>query len=182
MAIDWITTLQEEADFATRIAEDVNGTLNLPDLTATQAARLYQVVEEGLQTFDRILDEMEDHDIEDQSYSGSRIRIQRKSVSPSPSIQSYQAAKAEEVLEQLLARVLTLTKLRPQLGVGRVTALGPSTDRPLLTGNHCERTSRLLDIQLRQPTISELSLRVPEPGQTHLVGCPRATFADRMVH
>ena len=40
MAIDWITTLQEQADFATQIAEEVKQTLKLPDLTATQAARL----------------------------------------------------------------------------------------------------------------------------------------------
>ncbi|MBZ9654663.1 hypothetical protein [Phyllobacterium lublinensis] len=64
MTIDWITTLQEQADFATRIAEDVKQTLKLPDLTATQAARLYRVVEEGAQTFDRIIDEMEQYDVE----------------------------------------------------------------------------------------------------------------------
>ncbi|MBZ9657290.1 hypothetical protein [Phyllobacterium lublinensis] len=52
MTIDWITILQEQADFATRIAEDVNQTLKLPDLTPSQAARLYRVVEEGAQTFD----------------------------------------------------------------------------------------------------------------------------------
>ena len=65
MAIDWITTLQLQAEFATEIAEEVNRTLKLPDLTATQAARLYRVVEEGAQTFDRIFDEMEQHDTDD---------------------------------------------------------------------------------------------------------------------
>ena len=64
MATDWITTLQEQADFATQIAEDVKQTLKMPDLTATQAARLYRVVEDGAQTFDRIVEEMEQHDID----------------------------------------------------------------------------------------------------------------------
>ncbi len=65
MAIDWVTTLQEQADFATQIAEEVDQTLKMPDLTATQASRLYRVVEEGAQTFDRIMDEMAQHDIDD---------------------------------------------------------------------------------------------------------------------
>ena len=64
MTIDWITTLQEQADFATQIAEEVKQTLKLPDLTATQAARLYRSCEEGAQTFDRIIDEMEQHDMD----------------------------------------------------------------------------------------------------------------------
>ncbi|PSH70118.1 hypothetical protein CU102_03195 [Phyllobacterium brassicacearum] len=64
MATDWVTTLQEQADFATQIAEDVKQTLKMPDLTATQASRLYRVVEQGAQSFDRIIDEMEQHDIE----------------------------------------------------------------------------------------------------------------------
>ncbi|ATU90708.1 hypothetical protein [Phyllobacterium zundukense] len=64
MAIDWITTLQEQADFATQIAEDVNQTLDLPDLTPGQASRLYRTVEQGAQTFDRIIDEMEQHDLD----------------------------------------------------------------------------------------------------------------------
>jgi hypothetical protein len=65
MAIDWVLTLQEQADFAKRIADDVTRTLEIADLSTAQAARLYRVVEQGAQTFDRILDEMEQHDIDD---------------------------------------------------------------------------------------------------------------------
>ncbi|MBZ9605826.1 hypothetical protein [Phyllobacterium chamaecytisi] len=62
MAIDWILTLQEQADFAKQIADDVTQTLEIADLSAAQAARLYRVVEQGAQTFDRIIEEMEQHD------------------------------------------------------------------------------------------------------------------------
>ncbi|TXR50420.1 hypothetical protein [Phyllobacterium endophyticum] len=65
MAIDWILTLQEQADFAKQIADDVTQTLEIADLSAAQAARLYRVVEQGAQTFDRIIEEMEQHDIDD---------------------------------------------------------------------------------------------------------------------
>ena len=64
MAIDWVSTLQEQADFARQIADDVTQTLEIADLSAAQAARLYRVVEQGAQTFDRIIEEMEQHDID----------------------------------------------------------------------------------------------------------------------
>jgi hypothetical protein len=64
MAIDWILTLQEQADFAKQIADDVTQTLEIADLSAAQAARLYRVVEQGAQTFDRIIEEMEQHTID----------------------------------------------------------------------------------------------------------------------
>lgn len=65
MATDWISTLQEQAEFVTQIAEDVNQTLALQTLTSTQASRLYRVVEQGAQTFDRIIDEMQEHNLDD---------------------------------------------------------------------------------------------------------------------
>jgi hypothetical protein len=65
MAIDWISTLQEQADFARQIADDVTQTLDIADLSAAQAARLYRVVEQGAQAFDRIIEEMEQHAIDD---------------------------------------------------------------------------------------------------------------------
>jgi hypothetical protein len=65
MAFDWVLTLQEQADFAKQIADDVTRTLEIADLSTAQAARLYRVVEQGAQTFDRILDEMDQHDIDD---------------------------------------------------------------------------------------------------------------------
>ena len=60
MAIDWIATLQEQAEFAKQ-----KQTLDMPDLTVAQLSRLYRVVEQGAQTFDRIIEEMEQHDVED---------------------------------------------------------------------------------------------------------------------
>jgi hypothetical protein len=65
MTTDWISTLQEQADFVAQIAEDVNQTLALQAITLTQASRLYHVVEQGAQTFDRIIEEMEGHDLDD---------------------------------------------------------------------------------------------------------------------
>ena len=64
MAIDWNLTLQEQADFVERIAADVGQTLAMPQLTATQASRLYRVVEQGALTFDRIIDEMEQDNLD----------------------------------------------------------------------------------------------------------------------
>ncbi|MBZ9603943.1 hypothetical protein [Phyllobacterium chamaecytisi] len=64
MPIDWTSTLQEQAEFATRIAEDVAATLELPQLNDVQVLRLHRVVEQGASTFDRILDEMDQHDVD----------------------------------------------------------------------------------------------------------------------
>jgi hypothetical protein len=66
MAIDWVSTLQEQADFAKEIADDVAKTLDNPHLTISQAFRLYRTVEQGAQTFDRIIDEMQQHGLEDE--------------------------------------------------------------------------------------------------------------------
>jgi hypothetical protein len=66
MAIDWVSTLQEQADFAKQIADDVAKTLDNPHLTISQAFRLYRTVEQGAQTFDRIIDEMQQHILEDE--------------------------------------------------------------------------------------------------------------------
>ncbi|CAN7688913.1 hypothetical protein LJR231_005611 [Phyllobacterium sp. LjRoot231] len=65
MAIDWVSTLQEQAEFAKQIADDVAQTLEIPDLSQAQASRLYRVVAQGAQTFDRIIEEMEQHDVDD---------------------------------------------------------------------------------------------------------------------
>ena len=67
MTIDWISTMQEQAEFANLIADDVKQTLEIPDLSVAQATRLYRVVEQGAQTFDRIMEEMESaNDIDDE--------------------------------------------------------------------------------------------------------------------
>lgn len=65
MAIDWISTLQEQAEFVRQVADDVTQTLDMPGLTTAQISRLYRVVEQGAQTFDRIMEEMEQHDLDD---------------------------------------------------------------------------------------------------------------------
>jgi hypothetical protein len=62
MAIDWISTLQEQAQFVMRIAEDVTLTLELPQLSDVQVSKLFRVVEQGASTFDRIMEEMEQDD------------------------------------------------------------------------------------------------------------------------
>lgn len=66
MAIDWISTLEEQAEFAKQIADDVMQTLEIPDLSPDEASRLYHVVEQGAQTFDRILEQMQEHEIDDE--------------------------------------------------------------------------------------------------------------------
>jgi hypothetical protein len=72
MAIDWIFTLQEQAEFVTRIAEDVTLTLELPQLSDAQVSRLFRVVEQGASTFDRIMEEMQQHDdIEDDLFKAA---------------------------------------------------------------------------------------------------------------
>ena len=62
MAIDWISTLQEQAESVTRIAGDVTRTLELPQVTDVQVSRLFRVVEQGASTFNRIMEEMEQDD------------------------------------------------------------------------------------------------------------------------
>lgn len=64
MSIDWVATLQEQAEFAKQIANDVARTLELPDLSDIQVSRLHRVVEQGASTFDRIMDEMDQHEVE----------------------------------------------------------------------------------------------------------------------
>ncbi len=72
MAIDWISTLQEQAQFANQIAEDVTQTLEIPDFESCQTTRLYRVVEQGAQTFDRIMEEMDSgNDIDDEIRDGA---------------------------------------------------------------------------------------------------------------
>ncbi|MEP7454018.1 hypothetical protein [Phyllobacterium sp. SB3] len=62
MAIDWISTLQDQAKFVKQIAAEVSQTLDLPKLSPAQASLLYHVVEQGAQTFDRVMEEMENQD------------------------------------------------------------------------------------------------------------------------
>ncbi|TXR50453.1 hypothetical protein [Phyllobacterium endophyticum] len=65
MAVDWIATLQEQADFVMEVAKDVANALDASDLTIEQASRLYRMVELGAQDFDRIVELMSEHDMEE---------------------------------------------------------------------------------------------------------------------
>jgi hypothetical protein len=64
MAVDWISTLQEQAEFVTRMAEHVRIALELPALSHVQVFRLHRSVEQGASTFDRMLDEIDEDDVE----------------------------------------------------------------------------------------------------------------------
>ncbi|UXN59133.1 hypothetical protein [Phyllobacterium zundukense] len=71
LTVDWMSTLEEQVEFLAQIAEDVARTLALPDLSDAQALRLYLVVEQGGSTFDRILAEMDEDDVEDDLFEAA---------------------------------------------------------------------------------------------------------------
>lgn len=68
MAIDWISTLREQADLVKRVATDVALKLDLPDISEVEASMLLVDVEAGASRFDLILDEMDDQDVEDELF------------------------------------------------------------------------------------------------------------------
>lgn len=65
MAVDWVATLQEQADLVTDVAKDVDNALAASDLSVEQASRLYKMVESGAQDFDRIVELMNEHDLDE---------------------------------------------------------------------------------------------------------------------
>jgi hypothetical protein len=65
LAIDWIATLKEQGDFAAQMSRDVKTALSHSDLTVDQASRLYRTVEKGAQDFDRIVEDMQEYDLDD---------------------------------------------------------------------------------------------------------------------
>lgn len=65
MAVDWVSTLQEQADLVMEVAKDVANALDASDLTIEQASRLYRMVELGAQDFDRIVEFMNEGDLEE---------------------------------------------------------------------------------------------------------------------
>lgn len=65
MAIDWVATLQEQADLVMDVAKDVDNALAASDLTVEQASRLYRMVESGAQDFDRIVELLNEHDLDE---------------------------------------------------------------------------------------------------------------------
>lgn len=64
MAIDWIATLREQGDIAKRLAKDVPMALSDTSLTLDQASRLNGIVENGSKAFDRIVVDMQEHDLD----------------------------------------------------------------------------------------------------------------------
>jgi copper(I)-binding protein len=64
MVVDWIATLQEQLDLVMKVAKDVANALDASDLTVEQAFRLYRMVELQAQDFDRIVEFINDEDLE----------------------------------------------------------------------------------------------------------------------
>jgi copper(I)-binding protein len=65
MAIDWVATLQVQADLVLEISTEVAKALDASDLAIEQASRLYRMVEQGARDFDAIVEIMDEHDVED---------------------------------------------------------------------------------------------------------------------
>lgn len=65
MAVDWIATLQHQADIVMEVAKNVAYALDASDLTIEQASRLYRMVELAAQDFDRIVKFMNEHDLDE---------------------------------------------------------------------------------------------------------------------
>ena len=64
MAVDWIATLQYQADLVMEVAQNVANALGASDLTIEQASRLYRMVELGAQDFDQIVKLVNEHDLD----------------------------------------------------------------------------------------------------------------------
>lgn len=65
MATDWLRLIQEQGEIAKQMAADVPRALADPDLTLDNASQLYGAVERGAQNLDRIVERMEDYDLDD---------------------------------------------------------------------------------------------------------------------
>jgi hypothetical protein len=65
MAVDWVATPQEQANLVIDVAKDVDNALAASDLTVEQASRLYRMVESGAQDFDRIVELLNGHDLDE---------------------------------------------------------------------------------------------------------------------
>ena len=73
MAVDWVATLQEQADLVIDVAKDVANALDASDLTVEQASRLYRMVELGAQDFDRIVELLNEHDLDESFIDAAEI-------------------------------------------------------------------------------------------------------------
>jgi hypothetical protein len=64
MTVDWIATLQYQANIVMEVSQNVAYALDASDLTIEQASRLYRMVELGAQDFDQIAKVMNEHDLD----------------------------------------------------------------------------------------------------------------------
>lgn len=71
MPIDWIATLHEQGDVVAQMSSDVPKALSHSDLTLDQASRLYRAVEKGAQDFDRIVEDMQEYDLDDSLFEAA---------------------------------------------------------------------------------------------------------------
>lgn len=71
MTTDWIATLREQGVLAERVAATMTRAHADPNLTLDQASRIYRIVEQGAQDFDQIVEEMDDHDLDDTLYDAA---------------------------------------------------------------------------------------------------------------
>jgi hypothetical protein len=73
MAIDWVATLQVQADLVLEISTEISKALDASDLTIEQASRLYRKVEQGARDLDAIVEIMDEHDVEDAFLEAAEI-------------------------------------------------------------------------------------------------------------
>ena len=71
MGTDWIATLKEQGELTKRLAVEVPKALGNPELTLDQASRLYRLVEKSAQDFDRIVERMNEEDLDDALYEAA---------------------------------------------------------------------------------------------------------------
>lgn len=71
MGTDWIAILREQGELTKELAAEVPKALANPDLTLDQASRLYRLVEKSAQDFDRIIEGMDEEDLDEALYEAA---------------------------------------------------------------------------------------------------------------
>jgi hypothetical protein len=75
MSTDWITTLTEQARLVQRVTKETSAALAVPELTLDQSSRIYAMVEKGAQDFHRIVEGMNEQDLDSALYvAADRLR------------------------------------------------------------------------------------------------------------
>lgn len=65
MGVDWVATLQVQADLVMKVSDDVAREFETSERSMEQASRLYRMVEPSAQDFDGILELMSQHELDD---------------------------------------------------------------------------------------------------------------------